>query len=232
MHKIKLSFVSSPEEDLLIFKNAHKYINFDTGQDNYAIFLGYLRNEIISRTKDKTKKETESIVASILQREYKHHAKLIRHNLNILRKEWNRINVEFIAAVEKTFDSNPFPRGKYRAIMSLWGRYPCILKQKKFYVPCHTQLMLLVVIHELLHFAFYSYFNKHFKRRLNKTKQGELTEILNVILMNNLPYLSWAKLPSDPYPSNKKRYEQLLKIYPQCNTMGEFIEKSISALTN
>lgn len=229
-NKVRLSFLNSIDLDIQLYKRYPRYSKFDSGQSNYELFLGHLKEEILTETKGKNKAEKDKAVKLILEREYAKHKEMLSGILNKIKEEWSTIGPTFIKACETTFEGNPFPSGEYRAIMTIWSRFPCIQKTKTFYFPAYTPLSMLVITHELLHFAFFSYFNKHFKGRLKKERTWVLAEVFNILIMNEEPYLTWAKMPSKPYPAHHGVYERLLPIFKERSSMKEFIEKAILAL--
>lgn len=229
-NKATVSFLNSIDLDIQLYNDYSKYSKFDTGQPNYEVFLSYLKDEILKKIEGKTKIEIKGIIKQILYREYAKHRDMLTNINNKIKEEWVALEPSFIEACRKTFEGNPFPVGKYKAIMTIWGRFPCNQKKKTFYFPASTSLAMLVITHELLHFALFSYFNKHFKGRLKKERTWVLAEVFNILIMNEEPYLTWAKMPSKPYPAHQKVYEQLLPLFKERSSMNEFIEKAILVL--
>lgn len=230
MAKINLKFLFSLKNEIGLFREYNKKPRYNTGEDDYSIFLGYLNQEILTLTEGQSRLKTEKIIKSILARESKKHGNLIKYNLRIIKEKWAKIKLEFLKQCEAIFDGHPFPKGEYKAYISLWGRYVRKLDKKTLTFPCHTEYMFLVVIHELLHFMFYDYFNKNFKGQLSNEQLWDLSEIINPIIMNKEPFISWAKYPSQPYPSHRDAYLKLFKIYENCGSMAEFIQKAIVTL--
>lgn len=229
-NKVGLSFLNSVDLDIQLYNKYPRYSKFDSGQSNYELFLGNFKEEILNETKGKNKAEKEKIVNRILEREYAKHKEMLSHILSKMNEEWDTIGPLFIKACETTFEGNTFPPGNYKAIMTIWSRFPCIQKTKTFYFPAYTPLAMLVITHELLHFAFFSYFNRHFKGQLKKERTWVLAEVFNILLMNEEPYMTWAKMPSNPYPAHKDIYDKLLPIFKKRTTMKEFMGKAISVL--
>lgn len=205
-------------------------MNYATGQDNYGYFLGYLKNELQNKLDGLSDKEKEIFVKEILEREYKQYKTILDINLEDIKSKWASIENQFFIECTRIFDGNPFPEGKYIAIESIWGRYPCIIEDKKFSFPANKQLMMLVVIHELLHFAFYDYLKKNPNNQLNENQLWVFSEILNTVVMNREPFLSWAGEKSVIYPALQAKYKKLDPIYDLCKYLNEFIEKSVSIL--
>lgn len=230
MNKIK--FLMSIENELDLFRDFYKGIGNSTGENDYEIFLGYLKDELLEKFKGKSDEEVYEIVKEVLEREYEKHDKLLKHNLDTIEKQWADIEPEFIEASEKLFDGHPFPSGEYKAYISLWGRFVRHLDGKSLSFPCNTDMMLMVVVHEMLHFMFFDYFEKNFEKEWKKNQAWiwELSEIMNVLIMNEDPFLKWVKFKSQPYPAHEKNYEKLLPLYEGRKSIEEFIEKAVEIL--
>lgn len=220
----------SVENELDLFRDFYKGIGYSTGENDYEIFLGYLKEELLELFKGKSEEEIYKIVKEVLEREYKKHDNVLKYNLETIEKEWTELEPEFIEESEKLFDGHPFPSGEYKAYISIWGRFVRNLDKKTLSFPCQTGLMMMTVVHEMLHFMFYDYFEKNFEGKLDKNQLWELSEIMNVLIMNEEPFLTWTKHKSQAYPAHEKNYEKLLPLYKERKSMKEFIEKAVEIL--
>jgi len=59
---------------------------------------------------------------------------------------------------------------------------------------------------------------------------GDLSEILNVILMNLPEINKFTCIEEKAFPNHKERCEHLRGIYSSCSSMKEFMEKAITFL--
>lgn len=229
---LKLNILSSKFQDYkLYYYFIKRCLGYNTGDSQYESFLGYLKDEITEKFRDKNDKEKDKIIKEILFRERKRLNELITHNLKQIKEEWHRICPQFIKVCEKTFDGYQFPGGKYTAIMTIWGRYPYIQKEKIIYFPAHKDWMKFVIIHELLHLIFFNFYKKRCKGlKIPKKILWEISEILDVLIMNEEPYLSWAKMQSQPYPAHRKNYEKLLPLFKRRENMYSFIAEASKML--
>lgn len=231
LQKIKIKFINSVKEDFLLFEKVKKYSKqYATGQDNFSEFLGNLKNKVYALKNNADATILADDVKLIIKEEYRQRKEELKKEMKQIKKEWAIIEPLFLKECQKNFDGHSFPEGHYTAIMSIWNRFDKDLKRKTFSFPVNQKIRLLVIIHELLHFQFYDYFYKNFKNTLNDKKVWELSEILNVIVMNKEPYITWVKVPTLPYPAHEAHYKLLKKIYKQSATMKEFIERAILLL--
>ena len=230
--KLKLNILSSRLQDYRLYHYFIKRcLDYNTGDSQYEAFLGYLRDEITENFKNKNNKEKDKIIKEILTRERKRLDKLIRYNLRQIKEEWPKICPSFVDICEKKFDGCPFPEGKYTAIMTIWGRYPYIKSKKIIYFPAHKDWMLFVIIHELLHLVFFNFYTHYCKDiQLSKDNLWELSEVLDVLVMNEEPYLKWVKMQSQPYPAHRKNYELLLPFFKERKSMHSFIAEASKIL--
>ncbi|MEA3378868.1 MAG: hypothetical protein U9Q69_04480 [Nanoarchaeota archaeon] len=227
---IKVSFLLSFKNDLDLFKEFYKKQQYPTGENDSQIFLGFLKEELMKQIPNLNKERCFILIKNVLKREYKKNKKLLNIKLQIAKSKWQEIENSFFQESKKVFDGHPFPKGHYHAYISIWGRYIRNLESKSITFPPNQRFMLLVIIHEFLHIIFYDYFYQNFKNKLNKEKLWELSEIINVLIMNEKPFLTWAEYPSLPYPAHKKNYKKLKEIYDKRESMHDFIKKAISVL--
>lgn len=229
---LKVNILSSKEQEYILYKYyTKKCLHYNTGENQYEAFLGYLKEEINDRFKGKNEKQKNDIIKGIISRERKRFREKILLNLKQVKKEWKSISPLFVKACKTTFDNCQFPHGNYKAIMTLWGRYPYNKKKKIIYFPANKDWMLFVILHELLHLVFFNFYDTCCHDiRLPKDKLWELSEILDVLIMNEEPYLTWAKMPSNPYPSHQKNYELLSPIFKRRKNMHSFIAEASKLL--
>lgn len=225
---LKVHILSSKEQDYSLYNYyTKKCLHYNTGENRYEAFLGYLKDEINERFKGKNEKQKNKIIKEIISRERKKFKEIISRNLTQIKEEWENTSPLFVKACETTFDNCPFPYGDYKAIMTIWGRYPYDKKKRVIYFPTNKDWMLFVIIHELLHLVFFNFYANYCKDiHLSQDNLWELSEILDVLIMNEEPYLGWAKMQSRPYPAHQKNYEILLPLFKRRNGMHSFIEEA------
>src|SRR3989338_7943725 len=74
------------------------------------------------------------------------------------------------------------------------------------------------------------FYIEHFENKLPLNKYYEFLEIVNYIVLNLDPIKEITKWVSYPYPNQEQRCKYLEKVYKECNSMKEFVEKAISYL--
>lgn len=86
-------------------------------------------------------------------------------------------------------------------------------------------------IHEMMHIIFEDFYKENFdKNSLPKEEYFDFLEIMNYIVLN-LPQINKiTKWVSYPYPNQEERCKHLEKVYKECKTMKEFVEKAIPYL--
>jgi len=176
-----------------------------------------------------TKKEASKFIQKI----YRKDEKIIKHNLNLYKKNWAKKEEQFYQLVEELFEKQPWPRGKYITYPTIWGMFPRFLEDKIFQLPHkyrNKKYVNVIIAHEMLHFMFYSHFLKHYPR-YKKSKYNffvwNISEIFNSIIQNSPKWLKVFKLKSKPYPEHLKIVQKLSPRYRKENINVEKLVKDI-----
>ena len=175
--------------------------------------------------KSEWKTKIDSVIDPYYQKIYK---KMIDSKKRI-EKNWRKIEDIYFEEAAKLF-KHPWPKGKYKAILSVLNGYPWSYQEKEFHIPWkdfpHIKVNY-VIIHETLHILFYDFWKKHFEGALKKDLFWDLSEILNVIIQNKEPFLTFGGMRAVPYPYHLEQYEILKKIFEKSTSMKEFCKKAI-----
>ncbi len=96
----------------------------------------------------------------------------------------------FFSEMEKIFKIN-FSDSKFQGYLSIFDCNPRWIETRTFQVYYKRDIdsMLAVILHEVLHFAFFEYLNRNFRKEIDgmskdSGKLWKLSEIINVIILN------------------------------------------------
>ena len=146
---------------------------------------------------------------------------------------------DFFNAVRDIFKQD-FSNKEYRGVLSIFDCNPRYLDKNVFqvYYKRSNQDKLGVVFHEVLHFIFFDYCRAHFESIVNGMDQNQgkywdLSEIFNVIVLNQPPFQKILKKRENIfYPKHKEIYSTIEKIWRENDgNMEKFITESLVALT-
>lgn len=140
---------------------------------------------------------------------------------------------KFYPALDDIFHTD-FSADSYQGYLSIFDCNPRWPETKTFQIFCKKDPphMLEVTCHESLHFAFFDYLGKNFAAQTeglgkNSGILWELSEILNVIILNLPPFkdiLGMDELLF--YPELKEKLAAALKIWNSCSgDINEFISR-------
>ena len=162
--------------------------------------------------------------------------------LKKLKKEietnWDKIKDKFFIEAEKIFD-NKWPVGEYVANISLFGMFRLVPGTKKFSIPSEDYSgnppayvhINYTIIHEMMHIIFEDFYKDNFsKNSLSREKYFDFLEIMNYVVLNLPQIQSITKWVSYPYPNQEQRCKYLKKVYKECKSIREFVEKAIAYL--
>jgi len=146
---------------------------------------------------------------------------------------------DFFNAVRDIFKQD-FSNKEYRGVLSIFDCNPRYLDKNVFqvYYKRSNQDKLGVVFHEVLHFIFFDYCRAHFESIVNGMDQNQgkywdLSEIFNIIVLNQPPFQKILKKRENIfYPKHKEIYSTIEKIWRENDgNMEKFITESLVALT-
>ena len=167
----------------------------------------------------KEAKKRKKLISDYVNSFYKNHSLQFKNSTQKFNKAWGRKGKEFFNSVAKIFKDYPWPKGKYIAYLSIFNCNPRNLKDKTFQVYYkHPAGVVYVTSHELLHFIFYDYFEKKFKKdfeRISEEKLWEVSEVFNAVLFSFKPLSDFAPKQKErfDYPAFKSEIKRFKKIW-------------------
>ncbi len=151
--------------------------------------------------------------------------------------KWQKVEKIFFKKVDRLFHDWPWPKGNYRAYVSIGRSFPRFIKEKTFAFPLRTykpgreNMDLRVVAHEMLHFIEYDYLSKKFGLLPSEcnspdNKFWQFTENLNVLIENSNFWQEFSRgIYPDPYPDCKKLYLKMKKIWDKNKDIDNLVAK-------
>jgi hypothetical protein len=104
-------------------------------------------------------------IKSFIDNEYATNKVTLRENLNKIQAGWGEKTETYFRLASELFAEKYWPKGEYTACATIWGIYPRFIERRLFQIPAlklEKQFTMIVIAHELLHFAFYNYFLKNY----------------------------------------------------------------------
>jgi hypothetical protein len=187
--------------------------------------LFFKKGELIA-----SQKEVRSYVGK-RYRQRRHCAK----RLSISARQWKKAEEPYFALVRELFPNTKWPAGKYIAYGTIWGMYPRFLADKTFQIPFKHRLpdyINVVIAHELLHFIFFSWFERVYGRRYktNEMLAWHTSEVFNSIIQNSTRWLKVFKVASMTYPEHDAIIKKLaVKYYKRDDWTAADLTKDIIA---
>ena len=142
----------------------------------------------------------------------------------------NKIEKNYFTEISKVFEIKRPIKKKYTAYISIMDACPRWIAKKEFCISMNFPIKgnLQTICHELTHFLFYEYVTKHFPRTLTSEQKWDLSEIFNVIILNQERFKKlYAPIIEQGYPSHKKYINQFRKIYNNSKNIKEFFKQAI-----
>lgn len=197
-----------------------------TGDDNFEILVQVYPE--LKKLRELSKEEQDKLINDFVESKYKEFSKELKQDLKLAKKVWKKLEKPVFKEVEKLFEEE-LPDEVYTAFITIFSRFRYDKDKKFFFVPRNNSMHNIncVTLHESLHFIFFNYWDKNFKNKLPEEKLWDLSEILNVLLMERQPLLAFANQGSKPYPNHEKHYQPLKELFNKRNSMKDFIEQAI-----
>jgi hypothetical protein len=160
----------------------------------------------------------------------------VKNQSELLEKQ-NEINKlliskqnNFITELKNIFDID-FSNKTYNGYLSIFNCNPRYLDTETFQIYFKKDLldMLEVAFHESLHFSFFEYLSKHFSEKIQKFDKNsgilwELSEIINVIILNLPPFIKILEREEMLfYPELKEKLDKAKKIWVSSKNIKDFI---------
>jgi len=226
----KINFKVDKEMDK---ENIKFFLNYKSrsGHDSFLELVKF--NPELKGLREKSKEEQEKVINEFIDRTYnKLEESLEKDKKEVVEPAWDDIAEEFFEASSKIFDGHKFSRSEYTAYLTIFWRFRYNLEKSYFYIPPNfkkTSLTLLTM-HELLHFLFFDYWEKNFSGRLDKDKLWDLSEILNVLILLDEPFVTLGGAKSIPYPAHERKFAELKPIWNKRKSMKDFIDKAVERM--
>jgi len=205
-------------------------INKDVDKKVFDWFLksGSRFHKIILDAHPSLKKDKKSM-SKYVDTYYEKHINEIKEKKGGSEEKWRLHEDYFFTEVSKLFNQK-WPKGKYIAYLSIWNIFPRWIKNKTFTIShMKNRNNNSIIVHELLHFMFYKYVNEKFPKISDK-KKWHLSEIFNIVLMNQ-PFLKKIYNKKQLAYSNHKKYiPRFNKLYKKYNGITNFIEAAINEI--
>lgn len=150
------------------------------------------------------------------------------------QKAWDSIQENFLSSCSALFSEHPWPKGAYIGFLSIFNCNPRFLEQKTF--QCyykHPEGCLYVCAHEMMHFMFYDYIDKHPELLLgaSESKIWHLSEIFNIVILKSPQFVDLTRNPEPkPYPEHLHLIPGFEKIWSSSKNINSFIRSSVSIL--
>lgn len=151
-----------------------------------------------------------------------------------IQSKWNHVEEAFLSRTKKLFNGHEWPEGAYVGFLSIFNCNPRFLNQKTFQVYYkHLEGPVYVGAHEMLHFMFYDYVEKHpnLMESADESLLWNLSEIFNVVILETPEF---AEITNNPDPKPYKKHEEILpkfrNIWKKSENVDPFIQESSEAL--
>lgn len=190
---------------------------------------------------EKIKKDHPTITAEnhskYIDQFYKDNAKILKESLDELNSCLIDNADSFFVELEKTFGIN-FSQNSYKGYLSIFDCNPRFVENQTFQVFYKKDLLdkLEVTLHEIIHFAFFDYCDQFIKETRGLDKNNgplwKLSEIFNIIILNEPQYQKILKRPEQLfYPDLKNDLEYIKIVWDKTEkNINIFIKESLKYL--
>lgn len=139
---------------------------------------------------------------------------------------WRSKEDSFSKLAVSLFAPADFPDHEYQCYPTIWpliARDP-VKHRIAFPYNCPGEEACYVIAHELLHELFYIHLDRVFGKDidLNSTVVWDISEIINVFIMQDRDWQKVFTFPAIPYPQHQNLFDQLLPVWDK--------DKNIDAL--
>src|SRR3989344_2633262 len=200
----KVTFIVNREYDK---ENLKFFLNYTSpsGQDSFAIAV----QDYPELLKFREVENPEQQITEWVDKKYDDLGPELEKNCTDQERIWRVIEDRFFAKASELFDGHKWPRQEFTACLTLFSRYRYDKETGIFFVPRQNirHGITGVCIHELLHFLFFDYCEKNFKGKLSDEKLWDLSEVLNVLIMQSEPFGTWTGQKVRAYPKHKHLHE-------------------------
>lgn len=191
-------------------------------------------NPELEKVRDLKDTELEAFFRRYVNHIYEEKGKVLEKKKTLLQRDWDKIENNFINITQDLFNNHPWPEGAYVGFLSMFNCNPRFLNQKTF--QCyydHPEGLVYVSSHEMLHFMFYDYINKHNEliKDYSESNVWKLSEIFNVVVLGLSEFVRITGNPKPKsYPNHKDLIPNFTRLWNDTKQVDEFIEKSLIEL--
>lgn len=181
--------------------------------------------------------QREKTISVYFDNYYKINKEEISCKLKLVRDSWYKKEKKYISVTEDFFGGFRFSKGKYIAYASIINCNPRFLESKTFQFFYKKPLAdaIYTIAHELLHFIFFDFLEKKFKKEtkyLSENQLWDLSEIFNVVILKSSRYRHIINQKFvTPYPDHQHYIPQFKKAYKNSHNAEEFIRRSIDIIS-
>ncbi|MEK7619750.1 MAG: hypothetical protein AAB413_00730 [Patescibacteria group bacterium] len=175
----------------LVFKIS-KTIDVDVGLAFRTVKAGgidFRRCGILAPHPDlRTRRLTRTVIIAYTKRFYREHGEELEKARGDFERTWRRTSKTFFLLAKKLFGSGFPPPGTYTCSPSMWNCNTRDIPHKVFQIFYRNEHPVEMMIHEMLHFAFYEYVYRrypHLKHTKNTYRLWELSEAFNTVILNS-----------------------------------------------
>ena len=230
-HYPKLKFVIDKKKELETFLNFYNWSKYQKSDRdlNWAIYKPHPKLRKIR--KEKLPKQ-KTVIREYIDSFYKRNFAQIKNGVLKTEKQWKNTEKRFFISVDGIFKNYPWPKGKYIAYTTIWGMFPRYLNDKTFLFPySHNKknYILIVIVHEMLHFMFYDYVYKKspkFKDHKYDFILWNISEIFNVIIQNSPQWFKMFGQKTIGYPEHKKHISKLKQYWKSNQDINDWVKKA------
>lgn len=210
-------------------------IMFITRDRNLAKFLPVGMRFVLKENFINKKNE---ILNAFLDEYYLEQHEYLQDSVKNTQVKWQKVEKIFYKKVGRLFHNWPWPKGNYRAYVSIGRMFPRFINDKIFafplktYKPGRENIDLRVIAHEMLHFLEYDYLQKKFGLQPSECASNDntfwqFTENLNVLIENSMFWREFSSgIKSRPYPDCKKLYVKMKKIWDKNHNIDNLVKKT------
>ena len=171
-----------------------------------------------------------------VEKYYKTHKKDLEDAEEKMKDDWMTIESGYFEATDKLFNSR-WPEGRYICYPSIFNCNPRFIGTKEFQVFYkHPETTNYVCAHEMLHFIFYDYIEKHYNQKYKRLEEKviwKLSEIFNDVVLR-LPEFIAITGQKDPgiYAETRDELNDAIKLWENTKTVGAFVTKYLVLFSN
>jgi len=177
----------------------------------------------------KQREKRKKLISDYIDNFYQIHRLQLQNIVQKFNRKWRKKENEFFNLVAEIFKNYPWPKGKYIGYLSIFNCNPRNLKDKTFRIYYkHPAGVVYVTAHELLHFIFYDYFEKKFKKdrkKISEEKLWKVSEVFNSVLFSFRPLSKFApnKVEKFDYPALKEEIKKAKRIWKSSKDVDKLI---------